>query len=112
MTTMAESIPKQRPGTALHKQHSAAVAAACRAIQSADEAPDLDALAKAAGMSRFHFHRVFTKVTGITPKAYAMAHRDERMRGQLRKRGSVTEAIYEAGFNSSGRFYAKSAQML
>ena len=63
-------------------------------------------------MSRFHFHRVFTKLTGLTPKAYAKAHRAERMRKELPKQDSVTEAIYEAGFNSSGRFYAESSKML
>ena len=65
-----------------------------------------------AGLSRFHFHRVFAKLTGQTPKAYALAHRAERMRRALPKRGTVTEAIYEAGFNSNGRFYAESSQML
>jgi AraC family transcriptional regulator, regulatory protein of adaptative response / methylated-DNA-[protein]-cysteine methyltransferase len=103
---------ESKPTKKLEQRYTAAVAAACRAIRTADEAPNLDTLAKAAGMSRFHFHRVFTKLTGVTPKAYAMAHRAERMRRQLRRSGSVTEAIYEAGFNSSGRFYARSSKML
>ena len=90
----------------------AIVAAACRTIETAEEPPSLDALAKAAGMSRFHFHRVFTKIAGLTPKAYAVAHRAERMRRELPKRDTVTEAIYEAGFNSNGRFYAESSRML
>jgi AraC family transcriptional regulator of adaptative response/methylated-DNA-[protein]-cysteine methyltransferase len=63
-------------------------------------------------MSRFHFHRVFKEITGVTPKAYAAAHRAERVRGGLARAGTVTEAIYEAGFNSSGRFYATSAKVL
>jgi AraC family transcriptional regulator of adaptative response/methylated-DNA-[protein]-cysteine methyltransferase len=106
------STTESQPATKTEQRYTAAVAAACRAIRNAAEAPNLDALAKAAGMSRFHFHRVFTKLTGVTPKAYAMAHRAERVRRQLRRSGSVTEAIYEAGFHSSGRFYAKAAQML
>ena len=64
-----------RPGeAALAERQAAAVAKACRLIEAAEEMPGLDALAKAAGMSRFHFHRVFKAVTGVTPKAYADAH--------------------------------------
>jgi AraC family transcriptional regulator of adaptative response/methylated-DNA-[protein]-cysteine methyltransferase len=63
-------------------------------------------------MSRFHFHRVFKAATGLTPKAYAAARRSERVRDELKRSGTVTEAIYGAGFNSNGRFYAASTQML
>jgi AraC family transcriptional regulator of adaptative response/methylated-DNA-[protein]-cysteine methyltransferase len=97
---------------ALAERQAAAVAKACRLIEQAEEMPSLAALAKAAGMSRFHFHRVFRAVTGVTPKAYADAHRAQRVRDALASSGSVTEAIYGAGFNSSGRFYAASADML
>jgi AraC family transcriptional regulator, regulatory protein of adaptative response / methylated-DNA-[protein]-cysteine methyltransferase len=69
-------------------------------------APDLDALAAAGGMSRFHFHRVFKAQTGLTPKAYTAAARARRMQAGLAEQASVTDAIYAAGFNSSGRFYA------
>ena len=96
----------------LTEQHAAAVARACRLIESADEAPDLDALAEAAGMSRFHFHRVFRALTGVTPKAYADGPRSERVREELARSRTVTEAIYGAGFNSSGRFYEQSARSL
>jgi AraC family transcriptional regulator of adaptative response/methylated-DNA-[protein]-cysteine methyltransferase len=97
---------------ALAEQHAAAVAKACRLMESADEMPGLDALAAAAGMSRFHFHRVFRALTGVTPKAYADARRSERVRQELSRSRTVTEAIYGAGFNSSGRFYEKSAEIL
>ena len=99
-------------GPALAEQQVATIAAACRAIETAEELPDLNALANSAGMSRFHFHRIFRATTGLTPKAYAAAHRSHRMREELPKRRTVTEAIYEAGFNSNGRFYANSSQML
>lgn len=102
----------QPGGTPLSEQYSAKVAAACRRIEEAEEAPNLDALAAAAAMSKFHFHRVFTKLTGLTPKAYAKAHRAQRMRRELPKRNTVTEAIYGAGFKSNGRFYAESSDML
>jgi AraC family transcriptional regulator of adaptative response/methylated-DNA-[protein]-cysteine methyltransferase len=96
----------------LAERRAAAVAEACRQIEAAEELPSLDALAEAAGMSRFHFHRVFRAATGVTPKAYAAAHRAERVREELGRSGTVTEAIYGAGFNSSGRFYAASSAML
>jgi AraC family transcriptional regulator of adaptative response/methylated-DNA-[protein]-cysteine methyltransferase len=97
---------------ALAERQAAAVAKACRLIERADEPPSLATLAKSAGLSRFHFHRVFKQVTGVTPKAYAAAHRANRVRDALGHGGSVTAAIYDAGFNSSGRFYAASADML
>ncbi len=97
---------------ALAAQRAAAVAKACRLIEAAEETPSLGALAKAAGLSRFHFHRVFKTLTGVTPKAYAAAHRTRRVRDELRRTDTVTEAIYGAGFNSNGRFYATSAGVL
>lgn len=97
---------------ALSARYAAKVAAACRAIETAGEAPTLDALARAASMSRYHFHRVFARFTGLTPRAYFQARRADRMRHALARSASVTEAIYEAGFNSCSRFYAKSSQML
>jgi AraC family transcriptional regulator, regulatory protein of adaptative response / methylated-DNA-[protein]-cysteine methyltransferase len=97
---------------ALRDRQASAIARACRLIAEADEIPSLTALAKAAGLSRFHFHRLFKTETGVTPKAYADAHRARRMAGELQRSGSVTEAIYGAGFNSSGRFYATSTDRL
>jgi AraC family transcriptional regulator, regulatory protein of adaptative response / methylated-DNA-[protein]-cysteine methyltransferase len=99
-------------GPHLAAEHAAAIAKACRTIESAEETLTLDALAKAAGMSAFHFHRIFKKITGVTPKAYAAAHRSQRVREHLARHGTVTDAIYDAGFNSSGRFYARSTDML
>ncbi|WP_040786303.1 bifunctional DNA-binding transcriptional regulator/O6-methylguanine-DNA methyltransferase Ada [Massilia niastensis] len=96
----------------LAERQAQAVAQACRLIEAAAEEPDLDRLAQAAGMSRFHFHRVFKAHTGITPKAYAAAQRAARVREQLPGAASVTDALYDAGFGSSGRFYASSGGLL
>lgn len=96
----------------LESRQAAAVAKACRLIEEAEEQPNLDALAEAAGMSRYHFHRVFKATTGVTPKAYAAARRAERVRDELGRSETVTEAIYGAGFNSNGRFYATSTEEL
>ena len=101
--------PDQPP---LAEQRAALVARACRLIEAGEEMPDLDELARTVGMSRYHFQRVFKAVTGVTPRAYAQAQRAARVRTQLAKGGSVTEAIYDAGFNSSGRFYAQSDAVL
>ena len=84
------------------------IAKACRTIEQAETMPQLAELASAAGLSRFHFHRLFKRITGLAPKAYANAVRAKRVRAALPASGSVTAAIYDAGFNSNGRFYAQS----
>ncbi|HUZ72476.1 MAG TPA: bifunctional DNA-binding transcriptional regulator/O6-methylguanine-DNA methyltransferase Ada [Stellaceae bacterium] len=99
-------------GPGLERAHAAAVARACRLIATAEELPSLAALAEAAGLSRFHFHRVFKAMTGVTPRQYASQHRAQRVRAGLRGGGTVTAAIYDAGFNSNGRFYAAASDML
>lgn len=103
-----------RPDQAgLTERHAAMVAEICRVIEAAEEAPTLEALARTAGMSPYHFHRVFKAVAGVTPKAYADARRAKRLRDELAHAdGTVTAAIYDAGFNSSGRFYETADQVL
>jgi AraC family transcriptional regulator of adaptative response/methylated-DNA-[protein]-cysteine methyltransferase len=93
--------------------HAALIAKACQEIAQAEEAPSLAHLARAVGISPYHFHRLFKAATGLTPKAYAAAQRATRLRERLAEgAASVTEAIYAAGFNSSGRFYAKAGEIL
>lgn len=101
--------PDQPP---LAERQAAQVAELCRLIESSDEVPSLDELASHAGLSVYHLHRVFKAVTGVTPKAYATAHRAQRVRAELGKSATVTEAIYGAGYSSNGRFYEESNQML
>ena len=101
--------PDQPP---LAERQAAMVATICRLIDASDAMPDLDTLAQAAGISRFHFHRIFKAHTGITPKAYAAARRGERVKAGLAQPGSVTDTLYAAGFNSSGRFYAATPGLL
>lgn len=96
----------------LVEQHAAKVTEACRLIEESEDVPSLEDLAKHVGVSIYHFHRVFKKVTGLTPRAYAAAHRAKRVRAELARRATVTEAIYGAGYNSNGRFYEKSNQVL
>ncbi len=94
------------------EQHAAAIAKVCRLIEKSDDALSLSKLAAQTGMSVFHFHRVFKAVTGLTPAGYAAANRAKRVRTKLGQSHSVTEAIYDAGFNSNGRFYETSNEVL
>lgn len=96
----------------LVEQHAAKIAEACRFIMESEEAPSLEQLANHAGLSPYYFHRVFKAITGLTPKEYAAANRAKRMRSTLDGSSTVTEAIYDAGYNSSGRFYETSNQVL
>lgn len=97
---------------ALAARHAVLVAAACRRIEAAQQTPPLARLADLAGMSAFHFHRVFKAVTGLTPKAYASAWQARRLRQQLDGQASVTTAMNEAGFGSSSRLHEAADRML
>ena len=96
----------------LVKQYAAKVTKACRLIEESEKAPSLEELANHAGMSTYHFHRVFKTITGLTPREYAVAHRAKRVRNELGRSGTVTEAIYDAGYRSNGRFYETSNEVL
>ena len=108
MQAMTKPMP---PSTS--SKHAALVAQACRRIEAAEQPTSLDGLAKEAGLSPFHFHRVFKAATGLTPKAYADAQRAQAVRTTLAGgRSSVTDAIFDAGFNASSRFYEHADAML
>lgn len=89
-----------------------AVVQACRLIETADTVPNLAEIANRVGLSRFHFHRLFKQLTGVTPKAYAAAQRAERVRSELARGTTVTAALHSAGFQSTGCFYAAAAEQL
>ena len=99
-------------GLSIEAENTALAAKACRIIEESEEEPSLEELAKAVGRSPSYFHRTFKAATGVTPKEYAAANRAAKVRHGLASGSSVTEAIYDAGFNSSGRFYEKSTDML
>jgi AraC family transcriptional regulator of adaptative response/methylated-DNA-[protein]-cysteine methyltransferase len=96
----------------LAARHAAKVAELCRFIENAEQAPTLGQLAKRARLSAYHLHRVFKDITGLTPKAYAAAHRARRVRQELHRSTTVTDAIYGAGYGSNGRFYEESDRVL
>src|SRR5262249_43151407 len=92
-------------GLSVEAVNAVLVAKACRIIEESEEEPCLETLADAVGRSASYFHRVFKAAIGLTPKGYAAAHRANKVRHGLVSGNTVTEAIYHAGFNSSGRFY-------
>ena len=96
----------------LYSDHAAKVAQACRIIEASEATPSLSDLAASVNMSAFHFHRIFKGATGITPKAYATAHRRTRVRESLANSTSVTNAIYDSGFHSNAGFYANAGDMI
>ncbi len=106
--------PNEPPAS---ERNAALIAKLCRHIEQSGDAPSLDALASHAGLSVYHLHRLFKQLTGLTPKAYADAHRAKRVRDALthdsgRDRASVIEAVFGAGFSSTGRFYEASNGVL
>lgn len=88
------------------------IESACRRLETCEEEPTLAQLAEEAGLSPFHFHRLFKEKVGITPKQYATACRHRRVRQELQRKTRVTDAIYEAGYGSGSRFYETSEQVL
>ena len=92
--------------------HKALVARACRLIETSQTEIQLPELARACDLSPYHFHRVFRRIAGMTPKAYSTACKAKRMQEGLAASKTVTDAIYDNGFNSNGRFYAQSDKML
>jgi AraC family transcriptional regulator, regulatory protein of adaptative response / methylated-DNA-[protein]-cysteine methyltransferase len=99
-------------GASIEAENAVLVAKACRIIEESEEELSLQELAGAIGRSPSYFHRIFKSITGLTPKDYAAGHRAKKFRQRLTTGNTVTEAIYEAGFNSSGRFYENSTDML
>ncbi len=99
-------------GPSRDEVNAATVAQVCRLIEAGETTPSLGALAEAVGLSPGHLHRVFRTATGLTPRAYAAGLRADRVREKLAGDGSITTAMYDAGFNSSGRFYEQAAGLL
>jgi AraC family transcriptional regulator of adaptative response/methylated-DNA-[protein]-cysteine methyltransferase len=99
-------------GRSIADARATLIASICRTIERAETPPSLAELADAARLSPSYLQRTFKAVTGVSPREYAAAHRTERVRDSLQQKSSVTQAIFDAGFNSSGRFYERSTQLL
>ena len=99
-------------GLSIEGETAAMVAAACRLLEESEEEPLLHDLAAAVGRSAGYFHRVFKARTGLTPRQYAGAHRNRRIRTELDRSPTITEAIFDAGYNSNARFYENADALL
>jgi AraC family transcriptional regulator, regulatory protein of adaptative response / methylated-DNA-[protein]-cysteine methyltransferase len=102
----------QPNGLSLVEEYAAMIEKACRTIENADVPLSLDQLARSAGMSKFHFQKIFTSIAGVSPKMYASVHRAQTVRRHLSQSNSISDAIYESGYQSDGRFYAESTRVL
>jgi AraC family transcriptional regulator, regulatory protein of adaptative response / methylated-DNA-[protein]-cysteine methyltransferase len=92
-----------QPGEVSREQQ--VVARMQQLLDGNEPAPTLQTMAEDVGLSPFHLHRVFRRVTGLTPRAYAAARRAERLKQELRSGSTVTEALYDAGYGSSRALY-------
>ena len=86
----------------------------CRLLDSSgeNETLKLAELASQAGVSQFHLQRTFKRVMGISPRQYAKARRFGSFKQLVREGESVTNAVYDSGFNSSSRLYEQAAEEL
>ncbi len=102
-----------RPDLPPREEREAALAVeACRRIEQAENPPTLAELARGARLSPHHFHRLFTRVVGLTPKAYGRAHRGAVLRAELANGAGVTQAIHAAGYSSTSRAHDASQGVL
>jgi AraC family transcriptional regulator of adaptative response/methylated-DNA-[protein]-cysteine methyltransferase len=88
------------------------VARATAVIDAAETAPTLEILAAELEASPKTLVRAFKAVVGVTPKAFVQARRRERLKQALTTEGRVTDAIYEAGYGASSRFYSEAEAVL
>ncbi|NEN97643.1 MAG: bifunctional DNA-binding transcriptional regulator/O6-methylguanine-DNA methyltransferase Ada [Moorea sp. SIO3I7] len=102
----------QPNGVLSDQQQIETIAQICKLIEQSEEPLFLQKIAKIVGLSQYHFHRLFKKMLGVTPKEYVNAHQAKRMRKELNQGTPVTQAIYNAEFKTSSSFYDKSTMML
>lgn len=67
--------------------------------------PDLEQVAAAVGLSPYHFHRLFSRWVGTTPKRFLQFLTVEYAKDRLRQSSSVMEAAWEAGLSGSSRLH-------
>ncbi|XGV95029.1 MAG: bifunctional DNA-binding transcriptional regulator/O6-methylguanine-DNA methyltransferase Ada [Leptolyngbya sp. BL-A-14] len=98
--------------TSPKQQQATIIAHVCKQIERAETPLSLTAMAQMAGLSAYHFHRVFKAIVGVTPKQYTAVHRAQRLRQHLQETSTVTQAMSDAGFETSSNFYNQAATLL
>ena len=93
------------------REHRDAINRACRRIEASETPPDLATLAAEAGLSPWHFQRVFKAAMGLSPKRYALARREQDFGKRLAGARSVTDAIYDSGYAASSAAYRDSRKL-
>ncbi|GAA4715906.1 bifunctional DNA-binding transcriptional regulator/O6-methylguanine-DNA methyltransferase Ada [Sphingomonas lutea] len=89
-----------------------AVAKAVKLIEQAEEAPALADLAAAVDYAPHHFQRLFKRDLGVSPAEYARALRNRRAEAALKGNGRITDAVYDAGYQSPSGFYSDAKERL
>ncbi len=84
----------------------------CRVLEESGTSLKLEELAAQVNLSPYHFHRLFKKIVGVTPKQYASRNQSRRFQSSLKTSPSITDAIYSAGYGSSGGAYDKTQDQL
>jgi AraC family transcriptional regulator of adaptative response/methylated-DNA-[protein]-cysteine methyltransferase len=74
--------------------------------------PDLAGAARAAGLSKFHFHRMFTRWAGISPKRFLRFVAADHVRKLLKESSSLLDTAFEAGLSGPGRLHDLAVSVL
>ncbi|MEG0922260.1 MAG: bifunctional DNA-binding transcriptional regulator/O6-methylguanine-DNA methyltransferase Ada [Comamonas sp.] len=105
-----------KPDAPAAPSHAHMLAELCQWIATAEDEPTLADLAVRANMSPFHLQRVFKAAVGVSPKAYAKAQRRSKLQRVLVDEANgaprVIDAIFDAGFASTGQLYRDSHAVL
>lgn len=83
------------------------IQAVCHYIEHHVEAISLENLSKAFSLSPSHLQRLFTNIVGVSPQAYAEAHRMNKIKTALQKGDDISGSVYEVGYGSSSCLYSK-----
>jgi AraC family transcriptional regulator, regulatory protein of adaptative response / methylated-DNA-[protein]-cysteine methyltransferase len=88
------------------------IQAICHYIEHHVEAISLENLSKAFSLSPSHLQKTFTNIVGVSPQAYAEAHRIAKIKAALQQGDDISGAVYEAGYGSASRLYSKAKDEL
>jgi len=87
------------------------VLSACELLER-EENILLEDLSAEVGLSAAHLQKIFKEIIGVSPKKFAEMKRLEKFKAEIKSGSGVTDAMYEAGFNSSSRLYENVSEKL